>query len=157
MKTPLDWALGRALRDPGACPEFYKLLLESDVYAVTANSPADLRKGHVASGGLKLVEYESNGETFIPFYSSAEMLEKALKSHVDWVKLRARDFFRLTRHSHVVLNAGLDRQWTFCPADTEALLEGPKIPSSVFDPEKFDLEPAPHDALPESVISALKS
>lgn len=157
MKTPLDWALGRALRDPGACPEFYKLLVESDVYTVTANSAADLRTGRAASGGLKIVQYESNGETIIPFYTSPEMLEKALKSHPGWVRLRARDFFRLTRHSHVVLNAGLDRQWPFCPADTEALLEGPKIPSSVFDPEIFDLGPAPHEALPESVVSALKS
>ena len=53
VKNPVEQALAEAIRDPGARPEFYRLLLDSDVYVVTANSQEELRKGSLWSGGTE--------------------------------------------------------------------------------------------------------
>lgn len=157
VKNPVEQALAVAMRDPGARPEFYRLLLESDVYAVTANSQEELRKGSLGAAGLKLVLFESNGEKIVPFYTSAEKLEGALKQHAGWVRLQARDFFRIVSKAHSVLNAGDDEQWTFCPADVAALLAPPGVDTAVLDPMESELLPPSRDAVPETVLAALRS
>jgi hypothetical protein len=157
VKTPVEQALAEAIRDPGARPEFYRLLLESDVYTVTANSQEELRRGSLGAAGLKLVLFESNGETIVPFYTSAEKLEEALKQHPGWIRLNARDFFRMVSKAKSVLNAGHAEQRTFCPADVAALLERPVVNAVVLDPMKSELLPASRDAVPETVLAALRS
>jgi hypothetical protein len=157
MKNPVEHALAEAIRDPGARPEFYRLLLDSDVYVVTANSQEELRKGSLGSVRLKLVLFESNGEMIVPFYTSAEKLEGALQQHPGWVRLKARDFFPMVRKAQSVLNAGVEEQWTFCPADVEALLEEPVVNAKVLDPMESELLPPSRDAVPETVLAALRS
>jgi hypothetical protein len=153
----IENALAEAIRDPGARPEFHRALLDSDVYVVTANSQEELRKGSLGSVALKLVLYESNGEMMVPFFTSAEKLEEALKQHPGWVRLKARDFFRMVRKAKSVLNAGHAHQWTFCPADVAALLERPVVNAVVLDPLESELFPPSRDAVPESVLAALRS
>ena len=156
MKNPVEHALAEAIRDPGARPEFYRLLMNSDVYTVVANSREELRKGS-GGVGLKLVLYESNGEMIVPFFTSAEKLEEALRQHPGWVKLNARDFFRLVRKAHSVLNACHAQQWTFCPADVAALLDRPVVNAAVLDPIESELLPPTREAVPEPVLAALRS
>jgi len=151
----LDQALAEALRDAGARPEFYRLLMETDIYAVTANTEDELRSG--GRGRLKLVMYESNGIEVVPFFTSAARLESTLKEHPGWVRLRAKDFLRMVRRAHSVLNPGHAEQWTFCPAEVDAILDGPVVPTSVLDPTEWSLEPASGDLLPEAVIAGLRS
>ena len=55
------------------------------------------------------------------------------------------------------MNAGHELQWTFCPADVAALLERPVVNSVVFDPMESELFPPSRDALPETVLAALRS
>jgi hypothetical protein len=153
----IENALAEAIRDPGARPEFHRLLLDSDVYVVTANSQEELRKGSLGSVALKLVLYESSGEMIVPFYTSAEKLEAVLKQHPGWVRLNARDFFRMVSKAKSVLNAGHAQQWTFCPSDVAALLERPVVNAVVLDPMESELLPPSRDAVPETVLAALRS
>lgn len=155
MREAIEQALREALRDAGARPAFYRLLMEVDIYAVTANTEDELRSG--GRGQLKLVMYESNGMEVVPFFTSAAKLESTLKDRPGWVRLRAKDFLRMVRRAHSVLNPGHAEQWTFCPAEVDAIIDGPMIPTSVLDPTEWSLEPAPGAPLPEAVIAGLKS
>jgi hypothetical protein len=155
--TALDRALSEAIHDPGARPHFYRALLDADVYVVTANSAEDLAKNQGARGGLKLLLYESNGEMVVPFFTSAEKLDAALRERPGWVKLRTRDFLRMVKNEHSVLNPGYAEQWTFCPSDVAALLDGAPVPMSLLDPLESELLPAAPGALPQTVAAGLIS
>lgn len=121
----LESALTAAASDPAARPEFYRILLESEIYVLgSSNMPGSGR--HLLPVGTSLVLAKwtkTDGTEVIPFFASLHALELALKEPTRYVAMPARAFFEMTRGASLVINPKSEYAKEFLPHEIEALLE----------------------------------
>ena len=127
MESPqnlLEMALARAAAEPATRPEFYRLLLESEVYVIGhTDVPGDGRTTIPSGAKLSIVNWEKkDGKPFIPFFSSLESLQRVLKAEARFVAMPARNFFEITRGATLILNPALSHGKEFFPSEIDALL-----------------------------------
>ena len=123
-KNALEIALARAAVEPATRPEFYRLLLESEVYVIgQTDVPGDGKTTIPAGAKLSVVNWEKkDGKPFIPFFSSFEALQSVLKAEAKFVAMPARNFFEITRGATLILNPALSHGKEFFPTEIDALL-----------------------------------
>lgn len=123
-QNPLDRALVLAASDPASRPDFYRLLLASEIFVIgETESPGEGLANIPAGGKLSVIRWEkSDGTPVIPFFTSLSSLQKALTEEANYLRLSARMFFEMTRGSHLVLNPKSDYGKEFNPSEIEALL-----------------------------------
>ncbi|MDR7194562.1 enhanced serine sensitivity protein SseB C-terminal domain-containing protein [Luteimonas terrae] len=97
--NPLEIALARAADEPAERPEFYKALLESDVYVIGhTDTPGDGLATIPAGAQVSIVNLEKeDGTPFIPFFSSLDALQRVLQAETRFVSMSARSFLDITR------------------------------------------------------------
>jgi hypothetical protein len=122
MQT-LESALISAVDDPAARPEFYRLLLDSEIFVMGTSGTEG--SGVLAPGaGVSLVSLKrADGTTAIPFFSSIESLQRLLQEPTPYLAMPARSLFELTRGAMLVMNPGSDFGKEFLPAEIDMLLE----------------------------------
>jgi len=120
----LEIALARAASDPASRPEFYQLLLESEVFVIGHTDTGKEGRIEIPAGAkLSIVNWQKHdGSSFIPFFSSIESLQSALTEEANFVAMPARSFFEATRGATLVLNPASDHGKEFFPHEIEALL-----------------------------------
>ncbi|TWG92872.1 type III secretion system (T3SS) SseB-like protein [Luteimonas sp. J16] len=152
---PLDDALARAAQDPGARPAFYRLLLESEVYAIGL-VPAPGSED--PDPGLSIAHFaREGGDRFIPFFSSAEALQPLLDEETRAVALPARQLFGMTRGNTLVLNPTSTTGKEFLPAEIDALLGvAPVVRERTVGEQARVLLGQPAE-YPEALVSGLSS
>ncbi|MEO7300266.1 MAG: enhanced serine sensitivity protein SseB C-terminal domain-containing protein [Verrucomicrobiota bacterium] len=75
----LEDCLFNAATDPSARPQFYRMLLGSEIYFLTPNVPAKTGQRVLeADTDLALVHFQGEKEDFIPFFSSLKTLQQAV-------------------------------------------------------------------------------
>ncbi|WP_287595760.1 enhanced serine sensitivity protein SseB C-terminal domain-containing protein [Thermomonas sp.] len=123
-QNPLEISLARAAAEPASRPEFYSLLLESEIYVIgQTDTPGDGRTTIQAGAKLSIANFEKNdGTPFIPFFSSVEALQRTLSEESRFVGMPARDLFEITRGATLILNPGSDYGKEFFPDEIDALL-----------------------------------
>jgi len=123
-KNALEIALARAAVEPATRPEFYRLLLESEVYVIgNTDVPGDGKTTIPAGAKLSVVNWEKkDGKSFIPFFSSIEALQSVLKTEARFVAMPARNFFEITRGATLILNPALSHGKEFFPTEIDAIL-----------------------------------
>jgi hypothetical protein len=112
-ENKLEEALVRAVKSPATAPDFYRLLLESDLLVLgTVEGQDGSEKFTLEPGGqLQLVTGENKGEKFLPIFSSlARLLD-------------------LTRGAPVILNPASEYGRELTPGEVEQLLN-PAAPSA---------------------------
>lgn len=121
----LERALMLAAVNPACRPEFYKALMVSDVYVIGfTDAVGDGITTIPAGAKLSIVNWEkADGTSFIPFFTSLEALQHALKEESKFVALPAKSFFEMTIGSFLVLNPSLPYGKEFFPNEIHALLE----------------------------------
>src|SRR5262245_59759236 len=91
-ETALEAALRLAASDPAARPDFYRLLLESEVFVIGATA-------HKKEGARTLDAGEKigiqnwtrkDGSSVVPFFTSLDALQRAISEPADYLKLDAR-------------------------------------------------------------------
>lgn len=117
-QSALEIALARAAAEPAARPAFYRLLLESEIFAI----------GHTRGDGgkakLALMQWQKeDGAPYLPFFTSMAALRRESDNEVAAVSMPARDFFELTRGATVVLNPSSNCGKEFTPGEIGALLD----------------------------------
>jgi hypothetical protein len=125
-QTALEFALAKAADDPASRPEFYKTLLESDVFIIGhSDAPeADGESTIPAGAKLSIVNWEkADGTPVIPFFGSLEALQRALKEEARYVQMPARSLFEVTMGATLVLNPASPYSKEFFPNEISALLE----------------------------------
>ena len=124
LQNALEIALARAATEPATRPEFYRLLLASDIFVIGhADVPGDGMATIPAGAKLSVVNWEKkDGTRFIPFFSSLEALQLALSEEARFVAMPARNFFEITRGATLVLNPASGHGKEFFPNEIEALL-----------------------------------
>jgi hypothetical protein len=119
FENSLERLLIEATDSPAARPQFYRELMHSSVLTCPHGDleESDDPKRETT---LKLTVITVKEIQYVPFYSA----EKFLPRGVRYLSLPARQFFEITKGSHLVLNAGDKFVKTFSPAEVERLLSG---------------------------------
>ncbi|MEI9888795.1 MAG: enhanced serine sensitivity protein SseB C-terminal domain-containing protein [Rhizomicrobium sp.] len=94
----LEEALAKAVSDPLARPEFYKLLMESELVVLGRATPAGERSE------LKVSTLRHNGREYLAIFSAPSRLDASVGAGQENFTIAARVFFESTRGANVVLN-----------------------------------------------------
>jgi hypothetical protein len=123
-QDPLEVALARAADEPASRPEFYRILLDSEIYVIGhTEAPGDGRTTLPAGAKLSIVSWENkDGTPITPFFSSLEALQRSLQEETRFLSMPARSFFEITRGATLVLNPASGYGKEFLPNEIEALL-----------------------------------
>lgn len=118
MPNELERLLDLANREPAYGPDFYRCMLESDVYALVPE------EGHnLAEGRLRFVMWRSgDGHDAIPYFTSRAALQRALQPGWQSIKLLGRFFLNATRGATVVLNPNEPASCRLSPQEVALLL-----------------------------------
>lgn len=123
-ETHLEELLRLAAKEPAHRPEFYQVLLESDVYVLgTAGSgpegPVTLAEGST----IELQNWESaDGTPVLPFFSSLKTLQQAIEVEASYLQLPARALFEMTPGATLFLNPKAPYGKEFLPSEVQSLL-----------------------------------
>jgi len=120
----LEALLALAADEPAHRPEFYRVLLESEVYVISNMEQEGEGRGWLTAEDalsiLTICTDESN--PIIPFFTSIEELTSFVEDQAQWIGIKARNLFILTRGATLVLNPQSRHSQPFYPAMIEALL-----------------------------------
>lgn len=121
----LEEALVRAVESPATAPDFYRLLLESDLLVlgtVEGQEDATSQFSMEPGGQLQLVTGERDGQRFLPVFSSVACMQNYVKEESRYLSVNGRALLDLTRGAPVILNPGSDYGREFTPQEIEQLL-----------------------------------
>jgi len=99
--------------------------MTSDVFVIGFTDSEGEGTGTIPAGAkLSIVNWEKNdGTKIIPFFTSLEALQRALKEESKYVALPAKSFFEMTLGSFLMLNPASTYGKEFFPNEIHALLE----------------------------------
>ena len=122
----LELALREAANEPARRPDFYRLLLEAEVFVIGGDGPGPHGRRTLAAGETLSIQswQRADGTSALPFFSSLSALERAITEPCDTIGLPARSLFEVTRGETLVLNPTLDYGKEFFPNEIDALLAG---------------------------------
>lgn len=126
----LEEALVAACTEPSARPEFYRLLLESDLFLLTPDAPEESGKRTLKESEMvSFVDFNGPNGLFLPIFSSQERLQEAVNKMdrvYGFLVLRGKDLFPLLlQHSRpAVLNPGAAYGKELTPDEIRSLADG---------------------------------
>jgi hypothetical protein len=124
QENHLEVALRLAADEPAQRPEFYKLLLESQVF-ILGHSDGLGNGARTLDAGEKISIQNwvrNDGSPVIPFFTSLMALQRAIDQEVTYMALPARSLFEMTKGSSLVLNPKSIYGKEFFANEIEALL-----------------------------------
>ncbi len=125
-ENALETALMHAAKETAARPEFYRLLLASDLLALGRISRAKPETGGptVQPGDkLEIVSVQINGRACHPLFSSATRLQAYIRQKEEFLTLNGRTLFTATPGATFVLNPGSDYGKELLPGEIAQLLD----------------------------------
>lgn len=118
VSNSLTGLLELATREPGYGPEFYRCLLDSEVYALL---PAE--GNGLDEGKARFVMWnDATGARVIPFFSSRAAVRRVLTKALIAFRLKGREFLELTRGATIVLDPNEPASCRLNPHEVMALL-----------------------------------
>lgn len=120
----LERALERAANDPASRPEFYRTLLESEVFVIGHSDAITGQRALIPAGAkVQIVHWEKqDGTQVVPFFTSLEALRRSLKEETNFMALSARGFFEMVKGKTLVLNPASPYGKEFFPNEVDSLL-----------------------------------
>ncbi|MFN4362280.1 MAG: enhanced serine sensitivity protein SseB C-terminal domain-containing protein [Hylemonella sp.] len=120
----LERALELAASDPASRPEFYRTLMESEVFVIGSSGAVTGQRSLIPAGAkVEIVHWEKqDGTPVIPFFTSLEALRRSLKEETGFMALSARGFFEMVKGKTLVLNPASPYGKEFFPNEIESLL-----------------------------------
>ncbi|MCM1132372.1 MAG: enhanced serine sensitivity protein SseB [Ruminococcus flavefaciens] len=98
----LDELLKDAITEPSKRSLFLQTLIKSDIYVICKNSVSEQGGSDIQ---LELVTTQNtNGDIFIPFFTSYQALQQFARRYVDCYKINCLRFFDLIQSASAVLN-----------------------------------------------------
>jgi hypothetical protein len=157
--NPLERALQLAASDAAHRPDFFRLLLQSEVFIVGDAKETEDGDRRVASGTSVAIQQwqQPDGTLVIPFFTSLAAAEQAVEEDVSCLGLPARALFERMRGATLVLNPGLEFGKQFRPQDIEALLAGAVPNSALMRPvqDESDVTLSVPETYPAPMVDAL--
>jgi len=128
-ENELERALVKAVKNPRRAPDFYRLLLGSDLLVLgTVKDQEDAsEKFTLAPGGkFNLVTGLKDGRQFLPLFSSLPRMQEYLKQESKYLSINGRALLEMTRGGPVILNPSSEYGKELSAAEVAQLLDGPK-------------------------------
>jgi hypothetical protein len=125
-QNKLERSLVQAATDPAYRPQFYRDLVESDIFIIQHGSRFTEIKETITESDfqLKVQPIEYNGKQCLPAFSSLPRLQAVIKEQVSYIALNALVFLKATRGANLILNPGSDCAKEFGPDEVASLLDG---------------------------------
>lgn len=142
-ENKLEEALVAAVKNPATAPDFYRLLLESDLLILgTVNGQQEAAKKFHAEAGstFSFVSGERNGFKFLPVFSSLTRVQTYVKQESKYLSMKGRDLLEITRGAPIVLNPDSEYGKSLS-AEEIALLLNDGLPQGVTVPIIRDIDP----------------
>lgn len=124
-ENKLEEILRLAADEPAHRPQFYEVLLNSDVFVLgTAGAPdVDGELNLEAGQEVQIQSWEkADGSPVIPFFSSLEVLQKSISSEESYLALPLRSLFEMTKGATLFLNPKSNYGKEFLPDEVVHLL-----------------------------------
>jgi hypothetical protein len=126
-ENELEKALVRAAKDPGAAPDFYRLLLSSELLVLGSveGHETDTTAFNVAPGSrISLVTGTRNGGQYLPIFSSLARMQEYVKQESKYLSINGRDLLDFTRGAPVILNPASEYGKELTADQVRQLLDG---------------------------------
>jgi hypothetical protein len=128
-ENELERALVKAVKTPLHAPDFYRLLLESDLLVLgTAEGQEGASEAFSLSPGAKLnlIPGTRDGGRFLPLFSSLPRMQEYLKQESKYLSINGRALLEVTRGGPVILNPASEYGKELSAVEVAQLLDGPK-------------------------------
>ncbi len=127
-ENELERALVKAVKNPASAPDFYRLLLQSDLLVLgTAQGQEEARESFTVSPGetFNLVTGTNAGGPFLPIFSSLPRMQEYVKQESKFLRINGRGLLDMTRGAPVILNPSSEYGKEFTAQQIALLLDGP--------------------------------
>ncbi len=127
-ENALEQALVKAAKNPAAGPDFYRLLLDSNLLVMgTAEGMENAAEEFALSSGgkLNLVTGLKDGAQYLPVFSSMLRMQEFVKQETKFLSIRGRDLLDITRGAPVILNPASEYGKELSVSEILQLLDGP--------------------------------
>lgn len=148
-ENELEKALVRAVKNPDAAPDFYRLLLESSLLVMGTAQGQEYASEEFSlspGGKLNLVTAVKNGAPYLPIFSSQPRMQEFVDKQTKYLTIKGRDLLDITRGAVVILNPASEFGKELSAAEVLRLLDGPGG-----DVPHYNLE----EAYPAALVDAL--
>jgi hypothetical protein len=130
-ENKLEEALVAAATNPAAAPDFYRLLLESDLLVLgTVNGQqTPTEKFHAEAGStFSFVSGERDGNKFLPIFSSLTRMQAYVKQESKYMSMKGRDLLEITRGAPIILNPDSEYGNALSAEQVAVLLQDRSLP-----------------------------
>jgi len=127
-ENELERALVRAVKEPHAVPDFYRLLLSSDLLVLGSveGHENDTEVFNAAPGSnIRLVTGQKDGGQYLPIFSSLARMQEYVKQQSNYLSVNGRALLDLTRGAPIILNPASEYGKELTPDQVKQLLDGP--------------------------------
>ena len=127
-QNELEKALVEAVKNPFSAPEFYRLLLESDLLVLGSaegQEEAQEQFSLAPGGNLKLVTGLKDGSQYLPVFSSLARMQEFVTQESKYLSVNGRALLELTRGGPIILNPASQYGKELSPQQVHQLLGGP--------------------------------
>jgi SseB protein N-terminal domain/SseB protein C-terminal domain len=127
-QNELEKALVEAVKNPPSAPDFYRLLLESDLLVMgSAEGREDAQEQFSLAPGsnLRLVTGLKDGSQYLPVFSSQARMQEYVKQETKYLSINGRALLELTLGGPVILNPASQYGRELSPQQVQQLLGGP--------------------------------
>lgn len=126
--NPLEESMQAAAADPSKAPDFYRVLLESELYILTPEAKLDpgRRRSLKYMEAINVATVEFKGLKWHPAFTSSKRISAYLKEPETCLGAKARDLFQLLPGSNFWLNPMSECQKPM-PGDEISLLLAGKL------------------------------
>jgi len=135
-ENELERALVRAVEEPAAAPDFYRLLLSSELLvlgSVEGHESATDAFSVAPGSNVKLVTGLKDGGQYLPLFSSLARMQDYVKEESKFLRVNGRALLDLTRGAPIILNPASEYGKELTPDQVQQLLDGPKIVPRVIE------------------------
>jgi hypothetical protein len=136
----LERSLMKAADDPAHRAQFYRDLVESNVFIIQHGPlPEKTRKRTVLKEGyeLSLQSMDLGGKSYLPIFSSLPRLEAVLRGEAGYIALNALELLEITKGADLFLNPGSDYGKEFSKEEIASIIDGSIwLPKDLFEVEK---------------------
>jgi hypothetical protein len=126
-ENELEKALVAAVKDWTAAPDFYRLLLETDLLVlgtVEGQENASEKISLTPGGKLNLVPGFKDGSRYLPVFSSLVRMQEFVEQESKYLSINGRALLEITRGAPVTLNPASQYGKELSPAEVQQLLAG---------------------------------
>jgi hypothetical protein len=126
-ENELEKALVKAVLNPAYAPDFFRLLLESDLLVLGSAESREtaFEKFALMPGGkLNLVPGIKDGSRFLPVFSSVVRMQEYVKQESKYLSINGRALLDLTRGAPITLNPASEYGRELTPSQVQQLLDG---------------------------------